>query len=67
MLGNTLAMGCKATLAVERWGEPPKRERETHGSSQGYLEYRPFGWLCKAKPKAKGGRPLTVGRKTTVS
>ena len=32
-LRNTPAMGCKATLVVERWCKPPKRERETHGSS----------------------------------
>ena len=60
-------MGCKATLVVERWSEPPKREGETHGSLQGYLEYGPFGWVSKAKLKGKGGRPLTVGRKVTVS
>ena len=60
-------MGCKATLVVERWGEPPKREGKTHGSLQGYLEYGPFGWVCKAKPKGKGGRALTVGRKATIS
>ena len=60
-------MGFKATLVVERWGEPPKRKGKPMVVCKATLSIDHSAGFARTNQKAKGGRAPTVGRKATVS
>ena len=54
-------MGCKATLVVERWVEPPKREGKPMVVCKATLSIDHSAGFARPNQKAKGeGRPQWV-------